>query len=325
MLAEARAPAERRRRARRGERRAACRSPTASSTRSPSPTCCATSTTRPRRSRELARVVRPGGTIAGPRVRRAARRLARRSGSCTSAPACPRRRSRSASGWREVGSFLGPSIRGFYAALAARAPARGLARRPGSTTSSARRLSLGGGVVTWGRKSVRPAFYALRPGGWRDYVTLLHPPYTRVEPRVRRARRRARAALPHRPDALDDGRVRARARRRRARARRAERPAAADEHPRRRARRARRSPRSPARARSASGPRSRGAGACSPSSRSARSSSRRTTSSGSAAVFHNAWGLALAWAAFPVLTAFYAQAVDAPRRGGPRGRVSRPR
>lgn len=24
----------------------------------------------------------------------------------------------------------------------------------------------------------RPAFYALRSGGWRDYVTLLHPPYT---------------------------------------------------------------------------------------------------------------------------------------------------
>ena len=24
----------------------------------------------------------------------------------------------------------------------------------------------------------RPAFYALQPGGWRDYVTLLHPPYT---------------------------------------------------------------------------------------------------------------------------------------------------
>ena len=24
----------------------------------------------------------------------------------------------------------------------------------------------------------RPAFYALRPGGWRDYVTLLHLPYT---------------------------------------------------------------------------------------------------------------------------------------------------
>jgi len=24
----------------------------------------------------------------------------------------------------------------------------------------------------------RPAFYALAPGGWRDYVTVLHPPYT---------------------------------------------------------------------------------------------------------------------------------------------------
>ena len=26
--------------------------------------------------------------------------------------------------------------------------------------------------------TTRPAFYALAPGGWRDYVTLLHPPYT---------------------------------------------------------------------------------------------------------------------------------------------------
>jgi hypothetical protein len=25
---------------------------------------------------------------------------------------------------------------------------------------------------------VKPAFYALQPGGWRDYATLLHPPYT---------------------------------------------------------------------------------------------------------------------------------------------------
>lgn len=28
------------------------------------------------------------------------------------------------------------------------------------------------------RKLDRPAFYALRPGGWRDLVTILHPPYT---------------------------------------------------------------------------------------------------------------------------------------------------
>jgi hypothetical protein len=25
---------------------------------------------------------------------------------------------------------------------------------------------------------VKPAWYALSPGGWRDYITLLHPPYT---------------------------------------------------------------------------------------------------------------------------------------------------
>jgi hypothetical protein len=27
-------------------------------------------------------------------------------------------------------------------------------------------------------KPLEPAFYALRPGGWRDLLTLLHPPYT---------------------------------------------------------------------------------------------------------------------------------------------------
>jgi hypothetical protein len=29
-----------------------------------------------------------------------------------------------------------------------------------------------------GRVSTRPAFYAARPGGWRDWWTILHPPYT---------------------------------------------------------------------------------------------------------------------------------------------------
>ena len=33
--------------------------------------------------------------------------------------------------------------------------------------------------MTWGQKAeLKPAFYALRPGGWRDYVTVLHLPYT---------------------------------------------------------------------------------------------------------------------------------------------------
>jgi hypothetical protein len=33
-------------------------------------------------------------------------------------------------------------------------------------------------VATARRELDRPAFYALRKGGWRDLVTLLHPPYT---------------------------------------------------------------------------------------------------------------------------------------------------
>lgn len=37
--------------------------------------------------------------------------------------------------------------------------------------------SSGAGALTSAR-SARPAFYALAAGGWRDYVTLLHPPYT---------------------------------------------------------------------------------------------------------------------------------------------------
>jgi hypothetical protein len=32
--------------------------------------------------------------------------------------------------------------------------------------------------VTTPNRLERPAFYALRPGGWRDALTLLHPPYT---------------------------------------------------------------------------------------------------------------------------------------------------
>ncbi len=33
-------------------------------------------------------------------------------------------------------------------------------------------------MATARREADRPAFYALRSGGWRDLVTLLHPPYT---------------------------------------------------------------------------------------------------------------------------------------------------
>ena len=55
-------------------------------------------------------------------------------------------------GWREVGSFLGPSIRGFYE----RWPEPRLLdawRAAGIADVRAQRLSLGGGIVTWGRKA----------------------------------------------------------------------------------------------------------------------------------------------------------------------------
>jgi len=35
-----------------------------------------------------------------------------------------------------------------------------------------------GGSTRAAQPGVRPAWYALERGGWRDYVTLLHPPYT---------------------------------------------------------------------------------------------------------------------------------------------------
>jgi ubiquinone/menaquinone biosynthesis C-methylase UbiE len=90
--------------------------------------------------------------------------------------------------WRDVGAFLGPSIEAFYR----RHPQERIERYwrdAGLTDLRVRRMSLGGGTVmsaTRAAPHARPAdrpplgaaFYALRPGGWRDYWTLLHPPYT---------------------------------------------------------------------------------------------------------------------------------------------------
>ncbi len=90
--------------------------------------------------------------------------------------------------WREVGSFLGPSIEGFYR----RHPQHAIEqywREAGLGDLQVQRMSLGGGTVMSATKAgsrsphdaapaLGPAFYALRPGGWRDYWTLLHPPYT---------------------------------------------------------------------------------------------------------------------------------------------------
>ena len=100
---------------------------------------------------ELARVVRPGGTVAGLEFAlphglwRPLWELYVRVG----LPVAGRALSR---GWAEVGDFLGPSIRGFYE----RYPEPRLLELwwdAGIRDVRARRLSLGGGIVTWGRRA----------------------------------------------------------------------------------------------------------------------------------------------------------------------------
>jgi demethylmenaquinone methyltransferase/2-methoxy-6-polyprenyl-1,4-benzoquinol methylase len=101
--------------------------------------------------RELARVVRPGGTIAGlefavPRgVWRPLWELYVRVG----LPLAGRALS---PGWAEVGNFLGPSIRDFYDRYP-EALLHELWWDAGIREISSRRLSLGGGIVTWGRRA----------------------------------------------------------------------------------------------------------------------------------------------------------------------------
>jgi demethylmenaquinone methyltransferase / 2-methoxy-6-polyprenyl-1,4-benzoquinol methylase len=100
--------------------------------------------------RELVRVIRPGATIAGLEFAvphglwRPLWELYVRVG----LPVAGRVIS---PGWAEVGGFLGPSIRNFYA----RWPEQRLIelwRAAGVRDVSSRRLSLGGGIVTWGRR-----------------------------------------------------------------------------------------------------------------------------------------------------------------------------
>jgi demethylmenaquinone methyltransferase/2-methoxy-6-polyprenyl-1,4-benzoquinol methylase len=101
--------------------------------------------------RELARVVRPGGTVAMlefglPRgVWRPLWELYVRVG-------LPSAGALVSPGWGEVGRFLGPSIRAFWREW----PERHLLdawREAGLDDARARRLSLGGGIVVWGRRA----------------------------------------------------------------------------------------------------------------------------------------------------------------------------
>jgi demethylmenaquinone methyltransferase/2-methoxy-6-polyprenyl-1,4-benzoquinol methylase len=99
--------------------------------------------------RELVRVVRPGGVVAGLEfgvphgVWRPLWELYVRIGLPAAGALIGR-------GWREAGAFLGGSIRGFAASW----PEERLHaawRAAGVDDVRSRRLSLGGGIVTWGR------------------------------------------------------------------------------------------------------------------------------------------------------------------------------
>jgi demethylmenaquinone methyltransferase/2-methoxy-6-polyprenyl-1,4-benzoquinol methylase len=107
--------------------------------------------------------------------------------------------------WSAVGAFLGPSIEGFYTRHPLTAIER-YWREAGLAGVTTHRMSVGGGVVMSATRvgappepaatvkgapsapatsastsqptPLPPAFYAARAGGWRDYWTLLHPPYT---------------------------------------------------------------------------------------------------------------------------------------------------
>ena len=101
--------------------------------------------------RELARVVRPGGTVAMlefcvPRgVWRPLWELYVRVG-------LPGAGALVSPAWRDVGRFLGPSIRGFYEQYPVDRVLE-LWREAGLHDVHVRRLSLGGGVVMWGTRN----------------------------------------------------------------------------------------------------------------------------------------------------------------------------
>jgi demethylmenaquinone methyltransferase/2-methoxy-6-polyprenyl-1,4-benzoquinol methylase len=100
--------------------------------------------------RELARVVRPGGSVAGLEFA-VPRGMWRPLWDVYVGAVLPLAGRLLSPGWAEVGRFLGPSIRGFYE----RYPVPRLLelwREAGIRDVRARRLSLGGGIVTWGRR-----------------------------------------------------------------------------------------------------------------------------------------------------------------------------
>jgi demethylmenaquinone methyltransferase/2-methoxy-6-polyprenyl-1,4-benzoquinol methylase len=102
--------------------------------------------------RELARVVRPGATIASLEFGVPPRLLPRAAWELYVRVGLPLAGRAVSPGWHEVGRFLGPSIRSFYERLPLDR-LLGLWADAGIEDVRARRLSLGGGIVIWGRRA----------------------------------------------------------------------------------------------------------------------------------------------------------------------------
>ena len=294
--------------------------PTPPSTISRSPTCCATSTIPGRRSQELARVVRRGGTIASLEFC-VPRGIWRRLWDLYVGIGLPVAGRLISPGWYEVGRFLGPSIRSFYDAVAARAPARavGRGRHRGRAGAAAeprgRRGDLGESAGEAGVLRAAPGRLArLRDAAARA----VH----RLASLLRRRRRLPRGGGPVGQARAHGARLLPRDGDRRARARRARGPAARTTIP------------APVLIALASARSPRPARSGSPSRSTSASGSLPLIAVGAFLVpaynlelfggrFHSDLWFGLAWGAFPVVTAYVAcagHAARSPRSSRPHGR-----
>jgi demethylmenaquinone methyltransferase / 2-methoxy-6-polyprenyl-1,4-benzoquinol methylase len=101
--------------------------------------------------RELARVVRPGGRLAMLEFCLPPNRLPRAAWEAYVRAGLPLAGRVISPGWRSVGDFLGPSIREFWRTWPLER-ILGSWRETGIDDVRFRRLSLGGGIVLWGRR-----------------------------------------------------------------------------------------------------------------------------------------------------------------------------
>ncbi len=110
---------------------------------------------RPGTLRELARVLKPGAPAASLEFAVPHDPLARVAWRAYTAVGLPLLGGLVSKGWRDVGRFLGPSIRAFEAEWP---PERviELWREAGFEDVRSERLSLGGGIVIWGRRDGDP-------------------------------------------------------------------------------------------------------------------------------------------------------------------------